>query len=63
MDLISDLELGSKDASEIHLAIVWDDTLDPGVQNYQYLEPGKQYLRPHYSERSRQGFAAGGIWS
>jgi hypothetical protein len=38
MDLVSDLELGIKDASEIHLAVVWDDMLDSSVRNYQYLD-------------------------
>ena len=38
MDLIDDLELGNKDAEEIHFAVVWDDSLDSNVTAYNYLD-------------------------
>ncbi len=38
MELVSDCELGNKDLGEIHLAVVWDATLDPSVAKYQLLD-------------------------
>lgn len=38
MDLVNDIEEGIKDMKTMHLAIVWDDALAPGVSNYQYLD-------------------------
>lgn len=37
-DLIDECETGVKDMSEMHLIVVWDDSLPPGTSKYHFIE-------------------------